>query len=248
MSETPTPATTPASPRFADNELGEVIAAVTDGWSCPQCRYDLRGQAIHLEPKYKFLVSRCPECGRVWPTQVQELKPSVRRRMAYASAFVWWGFVFGGLIGSGMFLFGMSASAATSARWHGDFLDWYSLSDLLWFPPVMFAFALTAAIGMPHLATRRLLLLSLIPVVIGGLSTLALHASHFDTPSEGEIIASIIHFLGGWTALLLAVAIARPTARGIATMFMNQNLRIAVSGLWTADDRTPPWMEKPGRK
>lgn len=243
MTETPASRPGPANSRFTDHELGEVIAAITDGWTCPQCRYDLCGQAIHLEPKYKFLVCRCPECGRVWPAQVQELKPSVRRRMVYASAFVWWGFVFGGLMGSGMFMFGMSASAASWARWNGDFLDWAALSDMLWFPPVMLIFALTAAIGMPHLTTRWLMLLSLIPVIIGGLSTIAFHSSGFDAPSEGEVIASILHFFVGWLTLALATAIARPTARGIATMFMNQNLRIAVSALWTADGRTPPWMK-----
>lgn len=230
--------------RFSDHALGEVIAAVADGWSCPECRYDLQGQAIHLEPKYKFLVSRCPECGRVWPAQVQELKPSVRRRMVYASAFIWWGIVVGGLIGIGMFLFGMAASAATWARWSGDFLDWTALSDLLWFPPIMFIAAVTAAIGMPHLTTRRLHLLSGIAVGIGALSTLAYHMSGSGGGfPEAEIIASIIHFLAGWLALVLAVAIARPTARGIAMLFMNQKLRVAVSGLWITDGRTPPWMD-----
>lgn len=244
MRDTPTPAPPAASPKFTDHELGEVIAAITDGWTCPQCRYDLRGQAIHVEPRYKFLVCRCPECGRVWPAQVQELKPSVRRRMAYASAFVWWGFVFGGLLGIGMFMFGMAASAATWARWNGEFLDWVALSDVLWFPPVMFVAALTAAIGMPHLTTRRLMLLSTVSVLIGGLSTVAYHASDLGSwPSDAEVLASTVHFLAGCMALVLAVAIARPTARGIAMLFMNQNLRIAVSALWTADGRTPPWMK-----
>lgn len=232
------------SNRFSDHALGEVIAAVADGWACPQCRYDLEGQAIHLEPTYKFLVCRCPECGRVWPAQVQELKPSVRRRVEYASAFVWWGFVFGAMLGIGMFLFGMAASAATWTRWRGDFLDWVALSDLLWFPPVMFVAAVTAAIGMPHLTTRRLMLLSAIPVLIGALSTIAYHASDLNAwPSDAEVLASIIHFLGGCLALVLAIAIARPTARGIALLFMNQKLRVGLSGLWTADGRTPPWMK-----
>jgi len=235
--------------RFSDHTLGEVIAAVSDGWTCPQCRYNLEGQAIHLEPTYKFLVCRCPECGRVWPAQVQELKPSVRRRVVYASAFVWWGFVFGGLVGAGMFMFAMSASAASWARWHGDFLDWASLSNLLWFPPVMFVFALTAAIGMPHLTTRRLILLSFISVVIGVLSTVALHASNIGSgPSKGEVLASSLHFIVGWLTLTLATIIARPTARGIAMLFMNQKLRIAVSGLWTADGRTPPWTKAPRKR
>jgi hypothetical protein len=240
--DNPTPAPASTNARFSDHALGEVIAAVADGWTCPQCRYDLEGQAIHLEPTYKFLVCRCPECGRVWPAQVQELKPSVRRRMVYASAFVWWGFVFGGLLGIGMFMFGMAASAATWVRWSGDFLGWVALSDLLWFPPVMFVAAVTAAIGMPHLTTRRLMLLSAVSVLIGGLSTAAYHASDLGSwPSDAEVLASIVHFLGGCVALVLAVAVARPTARGIAMLFMNQKLRVGLTDLWTADGRTPPW-------
>lgn len=238
-----TPDVRQTSAQTATNpDLGEIIAAVADGWTCPQCHYELRGQAIHLEPRYRFLVSRCPECGRVWPAQTQDLRPSLRRRMMATPAFLWWMLVGGGAFGLGMYLFGMAASAVAWARWHGDFLDWVALSDLLWHPPVMLVAALTAAIGMPHLAAGRLLLLSAVPATIGLLSTVAYLLSGISrSPTEGEVIAAFIHLLGGCITLAFAVLLARPLARVIAMVFMSQNMRIPVSGLWTAEGRTPPW-------
>lgn len=226
-------------------QLGEIIAAVTDGWTCPECRYELKGQAIHLEPKYRFLVSRCPECGRVWPAQMQDLKPSVRRRLASSSAFLWWVLVGGGVFGVGMYLFGMAASAVAWARWYGEYLSWVALSDLLWHPPVMLVAALTAAIGLSHLNTARLLLLAIAPAVIGLLSTIAYLLSDIQrNPDAGEVTAAMIHLGAGCVAMVLALLVARPIARLIALVFMNQNLRVAVSGLWTADGRTPPWLKE----
>lgn len=224
--------------------LGEIIAAVSDGWTCPECRYELRGQAIHLEPKYRFLVSQCPECGRVWPAQMQDLRPVVRRRLASASAFLWWVLVGGALLGIGMYLFGMAASAASWARWRGDFLNWAALSDVLWHPPVMLVAALTAAIGLSHLTTRRLLLLAIAPAVIGFLSTVALLLSDIGRNALfGEVFAAMIHLGAGCVTMAVAVLVARPIARVVALVFMSQNMRLVVSGLWTADGRTPPWLK-----
>lgn len=237
--DAPTPQSAP------DAGLGEIIAAVSDGWTCPECRYELKGQAIHLEPKYRFLVSQCPECGRVWPAQMQDLRPTIRRRLASASAFLWWVLVGGALLGIGMYLFGMAASAASWARWRGDIFNWAALSDMLWHPPVMLVAALTAAIGLSHLTTRRLLLLAIAPAVIGFLSTLALLLSDIGRNAlTSEVIAAMIHLGAGYLTMALAVLVARPIARVIALVFMSQNMRVVVSGLWTADGRTPPWLDR----
>ncbi len=226
-----------------DRDLGEIISAVTDGWTCPECRYELKGQSIHVEPTYRFLVSRCPECGRVWPAQMQDLRPAVRRRLASTSAFLWWALVGGGLLGIGMYLFGMAASAASWARWRGDIFGWVALSDILWHPPVMLVAAVTAAIGLSHLSTRRLLLLAIAPAVIGFLSTVALLLSDIGRNAlTEEVMAAMIHLGAGYVAMVLAVLVARPIARLITLVFMSKNMRITVSGLWTAEGRTPPWL------
>ena len=231
--------------RFIDKELGEVVASLTDGWTCPQCRYNLEGQAIHVEPTYRFLVSRCPECGRVWPTQVQELKPSTRRLMVYGSGLIWWGGVVGGVFGTGMFLFGMGASAAEWVSWRNELTSWVALSDLLWFPPVCLLVALTGAIGLPHLRTLRLLLLALGSMAIGTLS-LAAYLFHDlrRGPDSAELFAGALHLFVGCVTLGLAVWLARPLARLIGSLFMSTKMARGLSALWTADGITPPWAER----
>lgn len=234
--------------KFHDRELGEVVAAVADGWNCPECRYNLEGQAIHVEPTYGFLVCRCPECGRVWPTQVQELKPSTRRMIVYASALVWWGAVFGGTLGVGLFLFGMAASASQWVSWRHDATSWAALSDLLWFPPVMILVAVTAAIGLPHLRAGRLQMLAVGSVVIGALSTVAYHLSDLNrSPDFEEVAASVLHMVVGCATLVVSVMLARPIARLVAVLFMSKKMRVSLSALWIADGRTPPDMKPPQR-
>lgn len=229
---------------FSDHELGEVVAALTGAWSCLECGYSLAGQEIHSEPKYGFLVCRCPECGRVWPIERQELSLESRRRAARVSAVLWWGMLVAGTLGTGMFLFGMAASAATWTRWGHDPGDWIAMSDMLWFPPATILIAIASAFGLPHVRTRGLMQLAGISMGIGAVSLVPFHLSEIGRdPPLHEVIASVIHLVAGCVSLALSVLVARPMARGIALRFMNQKLRIAATGLWTADGRTPPWVK-----
>ena len=222
-------------------ELGEIVGSLTEGWRCPSCQYDLHHQAVHIEPMYQFLISRCPECGRVWPVQMQELKPKTRRMVGFASVIIWGGFVLAGVLGTAFFMFGMSASAADYVRWNEDPLAWFMLIPLLIFPVVLVPATVVAALGLPHLRTSRLVLLTLLPI---GFSTAFISLFHLlDEPDDirlDEVAASALALIVGGLVYITGALVARRIARVIAVLFMSTTLRNAVSGLWTADGRTPP--------
>jgi len=231
------------SPRPAP-KLGQIVAALTEGWRCPACQYDLQNQAVHVEPTYQFLVSRCPECGRVWPVQMQELKPKTRRTIGFVSVVVWGAFVLAGILGTAFFQFGMAASATDRLRWENDPVSWASFVMSLFLPVVLFPTCVIAALGLPHLNTRRLLALALVPMALAFVFIALYHL--IDDPDDielGEIIVSVVHLVIGYTVFAACVLAARPTARAFAWLFMSTRLKIAVSGLWTASGKTPPFAE-----
>ena len=230
-----------ATPAARSPELGEIVGALTQGWRCPSCQYDLHHQAVHIEPKYQFLVSRCPECGRVWPVQMQELKPKTHRMIGFASVIIWGAFVLAGVLGTAFFMFGISISAADVVRWDNDPVAWFMLVPFLTFPIVLIPVTVVAALGLPHLRTSRLVLLSLLPI---GFATAFVSLFHLlrepDDIRLAEVGASALALFVGGLVYITGALIARRIARVISVLFMSTTLRNAVSGLWTADGREPP--------
>ena len=145
-SSTPSESATPGR----STELGQIVGSLTEGWRCPSCQYDLHHQAVHIEPTYQFLVSRCPECGRVWPVQMQELTTKTRRMVGFESVIIWGAIVLVGVLGTAFFMFGMSASAADYVRWSNDPEMWFRIVPLLILPVVLFPVTIVAALGLPR--------------------------------------------------------------------------------------------------
>ncbi len=96
--------------KVADHEgEGEVCSSlITADRLCAKCGYNLIGQIVRREPRYRLLVARCPECGTVAAMQEYPLLGRWAARWGLVIAALWFLLLLSVLVGMSSAVMGMS--------------------------------------------------------------------------------------------------------------------------------------------